>query len=225
MTTRSITAAARAYQRLRDEILDGTLAPGDPLLEVAQSQRLGVSRTPVREAFALLVNDGLATPTGGRGLVVTDLDPSEAASIFEMRATLEPQAAKLAAQRGQTEVFEGFAAEFAAWHAALAGDPAQIAVDSYFETIARFDRAITEAAANRYLAQALETLNTHTARLRRQSSASLARISASAAEHALIASAIANGDPDLAVHATHIHLHASREHYGRIAASAQSDER
>lgn len=225
MRTRSTTAAARAYQQLRDEILDGTLAPGDPLLEVAQSQRLGVSRTPVREAFALLLNDGLAAPAGGRGLVVTDLDPGEAASIFEMRATLEPQAAKLAAQRGRAEVFEGFAAEFAQWQAALAGDPAEIVVDSYFETIARFDEAMTDAAANRYLTQALETLRTHTARLRRQSSASLARIGASAAEHALIATAIANGDPDLAVHATHIHLHASREHYRRSAAPTDSDER
>ena len=64
-------ASDRAYATLREEIVDGLLAPGTVLGEVEQSARLGLSRTPLREALSRLVSDGLAAPSRGRGLLVT----------------------------------------------------------------------------------------------------------------------------------------------------------
>lgn len=66
-------ASERAYQALRAEILDWSLPPGAGLGEVEQAERLGISRTPVREALSRLVADGLAEQAPGRGTVVADL--------------------------------------------------------------------------------------------------------------------------------------------------------
>ena len=99
-------------------------------------------------------------------------------------------------------------------HASIA-DPAvtEQQVTEYYALIRRFDRAVDTAASNTYLVDALETLRTHVARVRRKAGASPVRLAASALEHALIASAIANHDAALAVHATHVHLHNSLEHF------------
>jgi DNA-binding GntR family transcriptional regulator len=208
------SAAARAYEQLRAEILEGAFGPGSTLFEVEQSERLGVSRTPVREAFGRLVADRLLDDRRGRGLVVTDVSDGDVDALYEMRTCLEAQAAQLAAQRADPDAFAGYARDFRAWHAPLlAPDVTDQQVDDYYALIRRFDHAVDTAAANTYLVDALETLRAHIARVRRKAGASPARLAASALEHALIASAIADHDASLAVHATHVHLHNSLEHF------------
>ncbi len=91
-------ATDRAYARLRADVLDGELPPGAVLAELEQSARLGVSRTPVREAFAKLVHDGLARPVGGRGLVVAPLELGDLDQLYDVREALEVKAARLAAR-------------------------------------------------------------------------------------------------------------------------------
>jgi DNA-binding GntR family transcriptional regulator len=206
------SATTRAYEQLRSEILEGALGPGTTLFEVEQSERIGVSRTPVREAFGRLVAEGLLDYRQGRGLAVTDDRDIDA--LFEMRTCLEAQAARLAARHADPDVFGSYACDFRAWHAPLL-DPAvtEQQITEYYALIRRFDRAVDTAASNTYLVDALETLRTHVARVRRKAGASPVRLAASALEHALIASAIANHDAALAVHATHVHLHNSLEHF------------
>jgi DNA-binding GntR family transcriptional regulator len=208
------SAATRAYEQLRSEIVDGALGPGTTLYEVEQSERIGVSRTPVREAFGRLVAEGLLDDGQGRGLIVTDVSDGDIDALFEMRTCLEAQAARLAARHADPDVFAGFAREFRTWHTPLL-DPAVAdrKVDGYYAVIRRFDREVDAAANNTYLVDALETLRTHVARVRRKAGAAPVRLAASALEHALIASAIANHDAALAVHATHVHLHNSLEHF------------
>ena len=208
------SAAARAYGQLRSEILDGALGPGSTLFEVEQSERLGVSRTPVREAFGRLVAEGLLDDRRGKGLVVTDVSDRDIDALYEMRTCLEAQAAQLAARRGDPEMFATYAREFRAWHAPLLDpDVPDHQVDGYYALIRRFDQSVDTAASNTYLVDALETLRAHVARVRRKAGASPMRLAASALEHALIASAIADRDAALAVHATHVHLHNSLEHF------------
>src|SRR5690625_6908313 len=69
--TRGVRASDRAYLTLREEIIEGALAPGSVLGEGEQSARLGLSRTPLREALGRLVADGLAEQSPRRGIVVT----------------------------------------------------------------------------------------------------------------------------------------------------------
>lgn len=176
------------------------LSPGAVLGEVEQASRLGVSRTPLREAIGRLVADGLVVQQSPRVTVVSALDSGEIRRLFEVRHGLEATAAKLAAQRESRTVFAELATRFRSI------DPSADA-DLYYELIARFDDELDQAAANSYLTAALRTIRTHLVRVRRLSRDKPERLAASASEHQLIAHAIALGDGELAGHATHVHLH------------------
>ena len=104
-------AGDAAYEVLRSEIISWQLTPGTPLAEVDLSSRLGISRTPVREALARLVGDGLVEPLGGRGLVVSPISTENVIELFELRQALETQAASLAARRRQAAPFQTLQSE------------------------------------------------------------------------------------------------------------------
>jgi len=197
-------AGVRAYETLLGEIQDGTLRPGTVLGEVEQATRLGVSRTPLREALRRLAADGLVEQASPRVTVVTGIEPSDIRALFAVRRALEETAARLAAQADDRAVFEALAADFAATQ--TAGGPASDA-DAYYALIARFDAELDAAVDNDYLTSALRTVRTHLVRVRRLARDKPERLAASVSEHRLIARAIAAGDVDLAAHATHVHLH------------------
>jgi len=202
-------ASDRAYAALRDDIIEWRLLPGTVLAEVEQSARLGVSRTPLREALGRLTAEGLAAP-GGRGVVVTDISLDDIDELFELRETLEGKAAALAAERGDAGVFRGLQEELLAAPALLSGaDPAR---HEYYELVGRLDAAIDAAISNSYLAQAMRSLRVHLVRVRRLAADDQARLTAAAAEHAAIAEAIAEANPRLAEAATTVHLHRSLSH-------------
>ena len=193
-------ASDRAYATLLDEIQSGALAPGAVLAEVEQATRLGVSRTPLREALGRLAADGLVEQASPRVTVVAGIDADDIRALFTVRRALEEMAARLAASTPDRSVFTALAAEFAA------AEPADRA-DAYYALIARFDAAIDAAVVNDYLTSALRTVRTHLVRVRRMARDNPVRLGESAREHELIASAIAAGDGELAAHATHVHLH------------------
>lgn len=200
-------ANERAYAKLLDEIQSGILAPGSVLGEVEQAARLGVSRTPLREAIGKLMADGLAVQVSPRIIVVSGIDVDAIRALFDVRRALEETGARLAAQRAAREpttaaVFAAIRDDFAAADVADA-----TAADAYYALIARFDAALDVASANEFLTSALQTVRTHLVRVRRLARDNPGRLTASVAEHRLIAAAIAAGDADLATDATHIHLH------------------
>ncbi|MDJ0335898.1 GntR family transcriptional regulator [Salinibacterium sp. G-O1] len=198
-------ASERAYAALREDILEWRLEPGTVLGEVEQSERLGISRTPLREALARLLSDGLVAAQGGRGLVVTAVSVSDIAQLFELRQALEQQIARQAAQHRDPAVFETLAAEFR-----VAPDLLERSDHAgYYELVARFDAAMDAASANTYLVTALRSLRPHLVRLRRISRDNNSRLRAAAREHLLIVEAVAAGDSELAASATHVHLHQS----------------
>lgn len=197
-----ITASDRAYADLLDGIQSGALPAGFVLGEVEQAARLGISRTPMREALRRLAADGLVVQQSPRVTVVADLDADDIRALFEIRRALEETSARLAAARGDARLFAQLAEEFA--HVDLAGAAGR---DAYYALIARFDAALDAAVDNDYIASALRTVRTHLVRVRRMARDKPARLAASAAEHRTIAQALAARDGDLAAHATHVHLH------------------
>ena len=87
--------------RLRNLILDGGLPPGKPLLQLDLCERLGVSRTPLREAFRILESEGLVrVSNGNKTLEVINLTVSEMLELYAVREVIDGLAARLAAQRG-----------------------------------------------------------------------------------------------------------------------------
>lgn len=193
-------ASDRAYAALLDEIQHGVLGPGTIVVEAIQAERFGISRTPMREAIRRLIAEGLVTQQSPRVLVVSDFDADGIRDLFDARRALEEMTARLAATRRDPATFAELADAF------LAAQPAND-VDGYYALIERFDTAVDDAADNAYLAQSLRTVRAHLARARRVARDHEGRLHASAGEHALIAQAIADGNEDLAAHATHVHLH------------------
>ena len=198
-------ASDRAYLTLRDEIIDWKLPPGSVLGEVEQSTRLGVSRTPLREALARLTADGLVAPQAGRGLVVTDISLENIRELFEVRQALESQAARIAATRHEGDAFELLEAQFLGIAELLERDDPER--HEYYDLVRRFDDAIDDAVHNPYLVTALESMRTHLVRVRRLAKDNPERLVAAASEHLLIVQAIIARNPELAAQATNIHLH------------------
>ena len=204
-------ASDRAYRALREEILDGVLAPGTALAEVEQANRLGVSRTPVREALARLEADGLATAASPRVLQVSELSAASITALYELREALEEQAARLAAMRRDPERFEGLRSRLQLSPGQLAsGD--ESGLRDYYDTVDALDAELDSAVANPLLIGALRNARLHSARVRRLARQHPERLRAAASEHLLIVEAIIAGDASLAAHATHVHLHMSLRH-------------
>jgi len=210
-------ASDRAYATLREEIVEGDLEPGTVLGEVEQSARLGISRTPLREALSRLAADGLAEPSRGRGIVVTDVSLAEAPRLFDLRIALETLAGRRAAEHTTDpgegpelrSAFTALATRFDQATAELAAgaDPSE-----YYALTTELDAAVDSACGNSYLAESLRGLRLHLGRLRRLARNSPARLAASAQEHAAISRAIASGDAELAAATTTVHLHQALAH-------------
>ena len=86
------------YDRLRRDLANGRIAPGEKLSETGLAEALGVSRTPVREALSQLMNDGLLVALG-RGYTRPDLSAADVEHIYEMRLLIEPAVARQSAEQ------------------------------------------------------------------------------------------------------------------------------
>lgn len=94
---------------LRRRIVEGDLAPGTQLGEVALAERLEVSRGPVREALQRLVQEGLAMAERHRGVFVATLDEHDAADVYVARAAVERSAALALLRRGDAAAVDHLA--------------------------------------------------------------------------------------------------------------------
>jgi len=157
-----IPLPAKAVDALRQMILDGELPPGARLSERALGERLGVSRTPLREALRMLASEGLVRHEPNRGAVVAPLDRADIEATFELLAALEGLAGELAAQRidaAQLAEIKALHFEMRAHHAR--GDRA-----AYFRANQEIHRHIAAAAANPVLVETFERLNARVKRVR-----------------------------------------------------------
>ena len=95
--------ADKAYHEIRGLIVSLELAPGAVIDERDLIERLGIGRTPVREALRRLAHERLVEVYPRRGMFVTGVDVRQLARLSEVRAVLEPEAARLAAERATDE--------------------------------------------------------------------------------------------------------------------------
>jgi DNA-binding GntR family transcriptional regulator len=100
---RDATYSARTESLLRNMVLDGELAPGERLNEVALANTLGISRGPLREAVRRLASEGLLTLVSHRGAFVRTFSRDEIVELYEVRAALELHAVRLVCQRAGDE--------------------------------------------------------------------------------------------------------------------------
>jgi DNA-binding GntR family transcriptional regulator len=201
------TKSDLAYTRVRGLILSGELAPGAVLPQATLAQTIGMSTTPLREALRRLKQDGLVELDAHRDARVRPLDATEARDLLELRRSLDPLAASLAAQR-RTE------ADLADVGAALDGLEALSASPSIaqLESHHRFHAAIHRASHNTLLVDVLDGLWVKTDRYRRHGLAagrSDEEREARATEHRLLFEAVRDGDADTAAELMRRHVETS----------------
>lgn len=159
---RPLALSDQVYRTLRDYLRAGRFEPGERLTEVSLSERLGVSRTPVREALARLASEGLVD-NEGRSYAVPTIEDGDIEDIYEVRCLLEP-----AALRRVAETLAG-AAQLAPLKAALAASRAAHESDdgeAFMSANAEFRNAWLALVPNARLVRAVELYTGHVRYLR-----------------------------------------------------------
>ena len=196
------------YEKIREAILAGELAPESSLTVQGLADRLNVSRTPVREAVRLLVVDGLATEEPRRGCFVASVQLSDLLDIHDMRAVLEALAVERSAEEATRQVAD-LDRQIERQTTALASED--------WRAFTAADRAFHEVfhvlAGNDRLSDTLK-------RLRGQMEIALVEVALSSElmqqsinEHSAIVEAVKNGDPVTASRFMREHIMATR---GRV---------
>lgn len=152
--------SAQAYRQLEEEIVTLKLKPGEAITEAAVAQRLGLGRTPIREAIQRLSWEGLLTVRPRLGVMVADMNPSDFMKVIEARHALERlvagSAARLASQAERTDL-ENVAEQMR--EAASVPD-----VEEFLRLDKIFDEIVGKAACNPFAEKALAPLQGHSRR-------------------------------------------------------------
>lgn len=197
-----ISQGQSAYRRLLDEIRLGTLAQGTRLRETELADRLGISRTPVREAIRQLEADGLVAHLPRLGATIRSLDYAEVIELYEMRAVLEGTAARLAARAASDIEL----AELAALNGELATAPAGVQSQDLNR---QFHRTLNAAARNRFLLKSISALQKTLMILGPTTLSDPARAADAVAEHAHVLAALQRRDGPAAETAMRAHIEAA----------------
>jgi len=198
-----------AYQRLRTQILDNTLPPGFQAFEQELADRLGISRTPVREALIRLQKEGLVEVIPRHGMKVLPVSPADMRDIYEVLTALESAAAEIVARRSPSE-------EELAPLAQASRDMAKALKNDDLEAWAaadeRFHRGLIELSGNRLLIEAVLNLWDRAHRARMSTLRLRTKPVNSTKEHVVLLERLRAGDARGAVEANRAHRErASRE--------------
>lgn len=142
------------FNTLRQAILRGELQPGERLLEIHLANKLGVSRTPIREAMRKLELEGLVLMIPRKGAVVAEITEKSLRDVLEVRKALEELAVRLACEKIQDEEIEELKAAAKEFENALkSGD-----VTVFAEADVKFHDIIYRTTDNQRLIQLLYNL-------------------------------------------------------------------
>jgi DNA-binding GntR family transcriptional regulator len=192
----------RVFSKIREDILSGKYKEHEELREVAIGEEMGVSRTPVREAFRQLELEGLIQIVPNRGAYVTGISAKDVRDIYMIRSRLEGLCARWATEHISKEQMDEmeenvYLAEF---HAGK-GHMDQIAeLDNRFHTI------LYEACDSKMLEHLLKDYHQYVQRVRQKTLSTVTRSTASNKEHRAIMEAIKAGNADLAEKLAHEHM-------------------
>lgn len=192
----------RVFHKIREDILSGRYKVKEELREVAIGEEMGVSRTPVREAFRQLELEGLIQIVPNKGAYVTGITAKDVKDIYMMRSLLEGLCARWATEyitKEQMEEMEEniFLSEF---HASKGHTEQMAELDN------RFHEILYEACNSKMLEHALKDYHQYVLRVRKKTLSTKTRSSASNEEHRRIMEAIKAKDAALAEELAHKHM-------------------
>ena len=184
----------RVFHRLREDILSGKYSENDELKEVTIGEELGVSRTPVREAFRQLELEGLIQIIPNKGAYVTGITEKDVKDIYMIRSLLEGLCARWATENITEEQMEEMEENvyLAKFHAKKGHYEQLAALDN------RFHEIMYEACNSKMLEHQLKDFHDYVLRVRKKTLANVNRGMKSNEEHELIMEAIKEKDADRA---------------------------
>lgn len=153
-------AVDQAYHGLRELILQQRLRPGDRTSVVTLSERLGLGRTPIKEAITRLASEGLLTVTDRSGTYVREAAPQQIRDLFDVRRLIEGYTALISANRVTEEDLSEIRTLLAAMEEeSLNKDRSQRSLSRFVRLDALFHRAIVAAAGNEELVRLFNNMN------------------------------------------------------------------
>lgn len=204
----SASLSSAAQQEIERLILTGELAPGTKLAEAWLSERLGVSRGPIREAFRMLEEAGLVRQEKNRGVFVRSVPLEEANEIYEVRAALDGLIGRLAARRidaGQVDELRSIVKKMRALDRTRKPE-------TYFALNLEFHDLLARAARNASLLATYRRVINELDLYRRATIVhGIENIPVSTREHAAIVNAVSKGDEKLAERLMFDHVIQSRQ--------------
>ncbi len=198
----SESLSERAYRAIRDLIVRVDLAPGDVIREDDLQARLGIGRTPIREALQRLARDQFVTVIPRRGMLVAGVDVTELSMLYETRAILEPYATRLACARGRAEHWEAMASAIDVARRPGTSNDDLMAIDRTCHEI------VWSASGNRFLTDTLDMLYAQSDRLWHLYLADVSDMRHAVEEHAEIHGALVAGDAERAASLAEAHMRA-----------------
>ncbi|MCR5801030.1 MAG: GntR family transcriptional regulator [Lachnospiraceae bacterium] len=192
----------RVFSRLREDILNGKYEENEELREVAIGEELGVSRTPVREAFRQLELEGLIQIIPNRGAYVVGITDDDVRDIYMIRSRLEGLAARWATANITDEQLEEL--EENIYLAKFHADKGHL--EQIFDLDTRFHEILYEAAGSKILEHQLKDYHQYVLRVRKRTLKTSARGPKSNLEHEAIVGAIKSGNADEAESLAHQHI-------------------
>jgi len=197
-----LSSAERAYRALKELILTNELPAGSQLLEQEAALRLGMSRTPVREAMVRLEKDGVVAIRPRHGMRVLPVSAADMREIYEVLTSLEATAAELVARRGVTVAeLQDLERAVAEMEDALAADD----LDAWARADQRFHELLVALSRNQRLQQMVTQLSDQAHRARMLTLRLRPRPTSSNRDHAMLVAAIAARDPLAAKSIHHEH--------------------
>lgn len=186
------TLPTTVAEQLRELITEGELPPGTRLNERLLCERLGVSRTPLREAFRLLASESLIEIQPNRGAQVAVLSEEDIRESFEVLAGLEGLSGELACRHVTDEEI----AEIRALTFEMQACHARQDLSAYYRVNREIHARINAAARNKLLAQVFSTLNLRVQNLRFRSNLNHDKWDKAMNEHIAMAEALSRRDGD-----------------------------
>ena len=176
--------------QLRDLIVQGELAPETKLNERVLAERLGTSRTPLREAIKFLASEGLVELLPNRGAAVAPLKPEKMQEVFVVLGALEALAGELACRNAT----EADIADIRALHYHMLAHHARGELAPYFRYNQQIHQRIIDCAGNATLAQSWRAMNAHVKRARYLANLSGERWNKAVKEHEEMIEALTRRD-------------------------------
>ncbi|GAB2890324.1 hypothetical protein GCM10027093_26670 [Paraburkholderia jirisanensis] len=214
------TVLLQTTLKLREAIMQGHFAPGERLVELTLCERIGVSRTTVREALRRLESERLVTNIPNRGPSVAIISRSEADQIYHVRKLLEGEAAALFAALASAEQIAELDRALRSFEAAVKNESAVDRVRSTSE----FYEVILNGCGNLVIHEVLGSLLARINVLRAKSMANPGRAKLSLAEMRRILNAVTKRDADAARIAAEAHVMAARD-AAQLALGSSGDKR